>query len=144
MITRREAIAVPGMLTAGILLGQAERKLHRAQGEMAGEVTATTALLQTRLTATPSFVDGDLRGASGWVKFEYALKPDFVVKQETDWHEYSRQDAGNTDNRALHIFHSRNSRLFRLLGIILDFILHSFHHDDSIIDEEADGQNHGK
>jgi alkaline phosphatase/alkaline phosphatase D len=53
--------------------------LHHAQGELAGEVTATTALVQTRLTAIagPQLDDdGDIPGAAGLVRFAYRAATD--------------------------------------------------------------------
>ncbi len=71
---------------------------HHAQGELAGEVTATTVLLQSRLTATPgpllesSAVDaaeevaaGDIAGAAGVVSFEYATDAEFSNSTRTPW-----------------------------------------------------------
>ena len=42
-----------------------------AQGEMTGEVTAHSAILQSRLTASPvrGEEDGEVAGASGWARF---------------------------------------------------------------------------
>jgi alkaline phosphatase/alkaline phosphatase D len=54
---------------------------------MAGEVTQTTVILQSRLTATPGLEDGDVRGAAGWGKFEYADSPDFLGSRQTEWIE---------------------------------------------------------
>jgi alkaline phosphatase D len=59
-----------------------------AQGSMVGEVTSTNALLQTRLTAIPGpalDASGDVPGAVGVVRFEYATKPDFSDAQRTPW-----------------------------------------------------------
>lgn len=65
----------------------AQEPLHHAQGEMAGEVTATTALLQSRLTSAPGLLDGDVPGAAGWARFRYAESPDFAGAGETPWIE---------------------------------------------------------
>ena len=64
--------------------------------------------------------------------------------QETDRYEYRRQYAGNADNRVLYVAHGDNRRLPRPFGIVLDFVFDGFDDDDSIIDEQADSQNHGK
>lgn len=64
--------------------------IHVAQGIMAGEVTATSALLQTRLTAIPGpdlAPDGEVPGAAGFVQFEYAITPDFQGSLRTPWLE---------------------------------------------------------
>jgi alkaline phosphatase D len=63
-------------------------EIFTAQGAMAGEVTATTALLQTRLTAIsgPSLdSNGDVPGAAGVAYFEYATKSDFSDARRTAW-----------------------------------------------------------
>lgn len=63
-------------------------QLHTAQGSMIGEVTATTALLQTRLTAIPGpALDAQDRvpGAAGVVCFEYGTTPDFAGARRTAW-----------------------------------------------------------
>jgi alkaline phosphatase D len=49
-------------------------EIHHAQGELAGEVTATSVLLQSRLTALPGpelDEQGDIPGASGLAAFEW-------------------------------------------------------------------------
>ncbi len=61
--------------------------LHLAQGVLAGEVTGTTAILQTRLTATPGLSGGDVPGAPGVGRFEIAPQPDFRGARQTDWLE---------------------------------------------------------
>lgn len=66
--------------------------VHTAQGILAGEVTATGALLQTRLTAIPGPAlapDGNVPGAAGVVRFDYGLSPDFKDALRTDWIEPS-------------------------------------------------------
>ncbi len=56
----------------------AAAELHLAQGIVVGEVTATSALLQTRLTATPGRdATGDVPGASGRVQFEVSTAESF-------------------------------------------------------------------
>ena len=57
--------------TAFLLLSfasSASAEVHHAQGEMAGEVTADSVLLQSRLTAIPGpqlDANGDVPGAAG-------------------------------------------------------------------------------
>jgi alkaline phosphatase D len=70
----------------------ARAAVFTGQGSMAGEVTATSALLQTRLTAISGPVldaEGDLPGAAGAVRFEYGLTADFRNALHTDWIEVS-------------------------------------------------------
>ena len=54
-----------------------EIDITNGQGEIAGEVTATSAILQSRLTATGGFVDDDLPGAPGVAWFEVSTSPQF-------------------------------------------------------------------
>lgn len=57
-----------------------------AQGEFAGEVTANSVLLQTRLTRTAGLdTNGDIPGASGVACFEYATHPEFESAKRTKW-----------------------------------------------------------
>lgn len=59
-------------------------RVFQAQGELVGEVTPTTALLQTRLTATPGLnPDGDVEGVAGVVRFEFPGEE----KYSTSWAE---------------------------------------------------------
>ena len=60
-------------------------EIHLAQGLLAGEVTATSAILQTRLTAVPSPTDGDVPGAAGVGRFEIAGTADFKESRQTPW-----------------------------------------------------------
>ena len=54
------------------------------QGTMAGEVTASTALLQTRLTVSTELdADGDLPGAAGVACFEWSTRADFSDARRT-------------------------------------------------------------
>ena len=59
--------------------------LFRAQGEMTGEVSGTSAIVQTRLTSVDRNVDGDVPGAAGVVRFEYADNERFERSQLTPW-----------------------------------------------------------
>ena len=62
--------------------------IFTAQGSMAGEVTATGVLLQTRLTAIsgPTLdASGDVPGTGGVACFEYATKRDFGDARRTAW-----------------------------------------------------------
>lgn len=65
-------------------------EIHHAQGEMAGEPTATSVLLQSRLTAIPGPEldgDGDVPGAAGWGYFEWSESPDFAGASRSKWLE---------------------------------------------------------
>lgn len=66
----------------------AQAQIHQAQGDLAGEVTATAVLLQSRLTAVagPDLDDtGDVPGAPGVACFEWSESPDFSSARRTDW-----------------------------------------------------------
>jgi alkaline phosphatase D len=82
LFTRRALFL--GLLAGSVLRAQ-PAGLHLAQGTLVGEVTATTAILQTRLTAVPGLTDGDVAGAPGVGRFEVALSPDFRDARQTAW-----------------------------------------------------------
>ncbi len=61
---------------------------HHAQGEMSGEPTAGSILLQSRLTAVagPELDDaGDIPGMGGVARFEWSESADFKGARRTDW-----------------------------------------------------------
>ena len=60
-------------------------EIFRAQGEMTGDVSATSAIVQTRLTSVSRNVDGDVPGAVGVARFEYATSKSFEQSQLTPW-----------------------------------------------------------
>ena len=60
-------------------------EIHLAQGLLAGEVTATTAILQTRLTSVAGLVSGDVAGAPGVGRFEIAIDESFRNARLTPW-----------------------------------------------------------
>lgn len=63
-------------------------EIHHAQGEMAGEPTATSVLLQSRLTAIPGpqlDADGDLPGVAGVASFAWSESADFAEAKRTGW-----------------------------------------------------------
>ena len=59
--------------------------ITNGHGEMAGEVTANSVILQSRLTTLDGLVDGDVAGASGTARFELALADDFTDPTTTAW-----------------------------------------------------------
>lgn len=74
------------MLLAARLSQAAE--IHHAQGEMAGEPTADSVLLQSRLTAItgPELdAEGDVPGAVGVACFEWSESADFSGARRTPW-----------------------------------------------------------
>jgi len=66
-----------------LLAGTAHAEIYHAQGEMAGEVSETSAILHSRLTASKSLVDGDVPGATGFGRFEYATNDQFENSKQT-------------------------------------------------------------
>lgn len=79
------ACQLPSMASADIFVGQ---------GTMSGEISATTALLQTRLTAATTLnADGDLPGAVGVVCFDWSTKADFRESKRTPFrHAIAERD----------------------------------------------------
>ncbi|MDP6445325.1 MAG: alkaline phosphatase D family protein [Pirellulaceae bacterium] len=69
---------------ASAALSYAE-EIYRAQGEMTGEVTSNSAIVQTRLTSVDRNVDGDVPGAVGVARFEYGVDRRFRSSQMTPW-----------------------------------------------------------
>lgn len=61
--------------------------LHLAQGLLAGEISSTSVILQTRLTAVPGLTAGNVPGAAGVGRFELATQPDFRDARQTGWLE---------------------------------------------------------
>jgi len=55
------------------------------QGEMAGRVTETSVILQSRLTKGAKLIDGDLPGCPGVACFEVASNPQFRDSRKTRW-----------------------------------------------------------
>ena len=63
----------------------AERAIHHAQGEMAGEVSTSSVILQSRLTASESAIDEDVQGIAGTARFELARNAEFGDSVATAW-----------------------------------------------------------
>ena len=68
-----------------MLSAQGVTQVAHLQGEMVGEVSQTTAILQSRLTAPGIADDGDLPAQSGWARFELANNDRFDSSFTTDW-----------------------------------------------------------
>jgi alkaline phosphatase D len=76
------------LLASTILHPPLAAEVHHAQGEMAGEPTASSVLLQSRLTAIPGpelDAEGDIPGAAGVACFEWGESPDFAGASRTPW-----------------------------------------------------------
>lgn len=60
-------------------------EIDHIQGEMSGEVTDTSVLLQSRLTATSIDSTGDVPGRRGVARFEIARDSSFDAPVQTEW-----------------------------------------------------------
>ena len=60
-------------------------QIGHLQGEIVGEVTDTSAILQSRLTQTHIGADGDVPGTEGVGRFEIAENPGFKPARRTEW-----------------------------------------------------------
>ena len=67
---------------------------YLAQGVMVGEVTSTSAILQTRLTAVPQLTDGYLPGMRGQVLFAYGESQE----EENNWMRTSIIEVDSTQD----------------------------------------------
>lgn len=76
------AVAVLLVLTGGTI---SAADVHNGQGVMAGEVTATSVILQSRLTRGEVQVEGDLPGSRGIARFELSVAKDFSEPRLTEW-----------------------------------------------------------
>lgn len=93
---KRHALATQScllLLTLGFFPAPlAGETVYRAQGEMTGEVTSTSAIVQTRLTSVEENVDGDVPGAEGVARFEYAVDKEFTESRLTEWQSANAED----------------------------------------------------
>src|SRR5688572_779786 len=81
----RAALGLAVGFPAAMPLVAQTSELHLAQGALAGEVTQTTAILQSRLTAVPELTGGDVAGAAGTGRFEIATNESFRDARQTPW-----------------------------------------------------------
>ena len=72
------------ILLSAVLLA-AEPQVFHAQGEMAGEVTQSSVILQSRLTSVSQLTEGDLPGIAGVARFELSERNDFRSARMTGW-----------------------------------------------------------
>ena len=75
--------------SSGVALAGAASAMDHGQGEMAGRVTETSVILQSRLTKGNKLIDGDLPGSPGVARFELATDPQFENSRRTRWLEAS-------------------------------------------------------
>ena len=86
----RNVLALVAMALAAALMASAiDFPVDHLQGEIAGEVTHESVILQTRLTAPAVSVDGDVAGRRGVVRFEIDDDSAFAHPTRTDWLEAS-------------------------------------------------------
>jgi alkaline phosphatase D len=71
------------------LSAQTQAKLALGQGMMTGEVSMTSVILQTRLTAGDQLIDRELPGHEGRARFEISLDPNFKQPIQTAWQSAS-------------------------------------------------------
>ena len=71
-------VAAATLAACGPSAPPVEITMTNGQGEIAGEVTSTSVILQTRLTSTAGWVDGDLPGVDGVARFEISTGADFA------------------------------------------------------------------
>ena len=80
-------LLVPGVVLACLCVMEVWSQPVVGQGSMAGEVTQTSVILQSRPTRGDRMVDGDLPGCPGVARFQVAHWPNFRVSTYTDWME---------------------------------------------------------
>ena len=74
---------IPVLFCLSVPLIKAE--IFLGQGSMVGEVSQTSAILQTRLTASEKLVDGDVLGAPGFARFEIGITRELKEAKRTPW-----------------------------------------------------------
>lgn len=78
-----------GILISAIFFSMAQpssaQKIDHLMGEMTGEVSTDSAILQSRLTATKLDAQGDVPGVAGVARFEYADNSQFKNSTHTAW-----------------------------------------------------------
>ncbi len=67
-------------------------EIKNGQGEIAGEVTTNSVILQSRLTSGNERVDGDFPGAEGVARFELAASAEFNDPVTTGWLPATAED----------------------------------------------------
>jgi alkaline phosphatase/alkaline phosphatase D len=78
-------LSIAATLSACVAANGAE--VHHIQGEMTGEVTSNSAILQSRLTAAKVDKTGDVPGVPGFAQFEIADNTKYTGSAKTGWIE---------------------------------------------------------
>jgi alkaline phosphatase/alkaline phosphatase D len=81
----RSALAVIAIILSLTVPQTDSTTLTNGQGEMAGEVTTSSVILQSRLTSGRQLVNGDLPGAAGVARFELSTTPQFQDSRTSVW-----------------------------------------------------------
>jgi alkaline phosphatase D len=82
MLLSEKSILLSALLTLSNAFAQ---DIHLAQGLIPGEPTESSIILQTRLTSSPTPVDGDVPGVAGTGRFEISTTPDFKNSTFSEW-----------------------------------------------------------
>ena len=83
MLSRSVGLAV--VFVCYLLAAPLQGEIFQGQGNMVGEVTQTSAILQSRLTASKRLVKGDVPGVAGVARFEYSTDKNFKGARQTAW-----------------------------------------------------------
>lgn len=116
-IARAVAVLVFFLVVASLTARPAacsQPRVFHAQGELAGEVTQTTVILQSRLTAAGGLENGDVPAVAGWARFEYAESADFAGAGQTEWIE-ARPDNDSIVRTQLRGLRPGRTYLYRLV-----------------------------
>lgn len=92
-------LATLSTLFAALPADRAGAELAQLQGQLAGEVTDRSVILQSRLTADALDIDGDVRGQLGVARFEVARTARFAKTIRTPWKE-----AGADNDYTVQVF----------------------------------------
>lgn len=77
---------------ANDLSARRENPIHLTQGQIAGEVTQTSVIVQSRLTAAVNGTSEDIEGTEGVGCFEISTSPDFKNSFRTHWLKAEKQN----------------------------------------------------
>ena len=93
---KRNPVLFIAQIWVGLSASSLAQIVGHAQGELAGEVSASSVFLQSRLTSIqgPELdADGDIPGSTGIACFEYSENSDFTHSKRTPWiHAQAKND----------------------------------------------------